>query len=192
MTKTAALLLGAGSVAVVIGIVLLYMIFIDVERPDPEPKTQQVEIIAPKGTQVFARLPAEDEIPLGEAPLTVDVRVDATIILRCKDREKTFPPDTWKTGSIHEPSFCPPPPPRPRVVSVSINAVPWAEVFIKLPGTDRFVKPPGKGPHITPIRGGLNVPVGTKIKLVHDVEEKTFGYESWKTSKTISHDFQNP
>ena len=92
MTKTAALLLGAGSVAVVIGIVLLYMIFIDVERPDPEPKTQHVEIAAPQGTQVFARLPGEDENPLGEAPLTVDVRVDATIILRCKDKRKPFLP----------------------------------------------------------------------------------------------------
>ena len=190
MTKTAALLLGAGSVAVVIGIVLLYMIFIDVERPDPEPKTQHVEIIAPKGTQVFARLPHESEQHLGEAPLSVDVRVDATIILRCEDKEKTYLPDSWRNGRINEPSFCPdPPPPRPRVVSVSINAVPWAKVFIKLPGTDRFIKPPE---NITPIRGGLNVPVGTKIKLVHDDEEKTFGYESWKTSKTISHDFRNP
>ena len=188
MTKTAVLFLGAGFVALVIVIAIL----VRTGCPPPPPKSR-VEIIAPKGTQVFAKLPGEDEIPLGEAPLTVDVRVDATIILRCKDREKTFPPDTWKAGSIHEPSFCPePPPPRPRVVSVSINAVPWAEVFIKKPGTDRFVKPPGKESNITPIRGGLNVPVGTKIKLVHDDEEKTFGYESWKTSKTISHDFLNP
>ena len=93
-----------------------------------------VEIIAPKGTQVFARLPGEDENLLGEAPLTVDVRVDATIILRCEDKEKTYLPDSWRNGRINEPSFCPdPPPPRPRVVSVSINAVPWAKVFIKLP-----------------------------------------------------------
>ena len=190
MTKTAALLLGAGSVAVVIGIVLLYMIFIDVERPDPEPKTQHVEIIAPKDTQVFATLPDEDEQPLGEAPLTVDVRVDATIILRCKDREKTFPPDTWKAGRIHEPSFCPEP--TPRVVSVSINAVPWAKVFIKLPGTDQFIKPPEKKSNITPIRGGLEVPIGTAIKLVYSDKEKTFGYEAWKKSKVISHDFLKP
>ena len=193
MTKTAALLLGAGSVAVVIGIVLLYMIFIDVERPDPEPKTQHVEIIAPKGTQVFARLPGEDENLLGEAPLTVNVRVDATIILRCEDKEKTYLPDSWKAGRINEPSFCPdPPPPRPPVVTVSINAVPWAEVFIKLPGTGRFVKPPEKKSNITPIRGGLRVPIGTEIKLAYRGSEKVFPYESWKESKSISHDFSNP
>ena len=188
MTKTAVLFLGAGFVALVIGIfVLIQIINGNGDKPLP---IRNVEIIAPKGTQVFVRLPGEDENLLGEAPLTVDVRVDATIILRCEDKEKTYLPDSWRNGRINEPSFCPdPPPPRPRVVSVSINAVPWAKVFIKLPGTDRFIKPPE---NITPIRGGLNVPVGTKIKLVHGDKEKTFGYESWKTSKTISHDFRNP
>ena len=187
MTKTVALFLGAGFVALVIGILVLIQI-INGNGDNPLP-IRSVEIIAPKGTKVFARLPDEDEQTLGEAPLTVDVRVDATIILRCKDREKTFPPDTWKVGRIYEPSFCPMPP--PRVVSVSINAVPWAKVFIKLPGTDRFIKPQ-KEPNVTPIRGGLKVPVGTEIRLVYGDKEQTFGYEAWKTSKTISHDFLKP
>ena len=85
-----------------------------------------------------------------------------------------------------------PAPPLTPVVTVSINAVPWAKVFIKLPGTDRFIKPPEKKSNITPIRGGLKVPIGTAIKLVYSDKEKTFGYEAWKTSKTISHDFMEP
>ena len=80
----------------------------------------------------------------------------------------------------------------PRVVTVSINAVPWAEVYIKLPGTDRFVKPAEKKSNITPIRGGLKVPIGTEIRLVYEDKEKTFGYQAWKTGKSISHDFLNP
>ena len=191
MTKTAVLFLGAGFVALVIGIfVLIQIINGNGDKPLP---IRNVEIIAPKGTQVFARLPGEDENLLGEAPLTVDVRVDATIILRCEDKEKTYLPDSWRNGRINEPSFCPdPPPPRPRVVSVSINAVPWAKVFIKLPGTDRFVKPPKKKSNVTPIRGGLKVPIGTEIKLAYWGIEKVFPYESWKESKSISHDFSNP
>ena len=101
MTKTAALLLGAGSVAVVIGIVLLYMIFIDVERPDPEPKTQHVEITAPKDTQVFKSLPGESEQQLGvldEVPLVLKVEVGASVILRYKNKEKIFLPRHGRTA----------------------------------------------------------------------------------------------
>ena len=131
----------------------------------------------------------------------MDVRVDATIILRCEDKEKTYLPDSWRNGRINEPSFCPdPPPPRPRVVSVSINAVPWAKVFIKLPQANSYIKPQrihfpippdsseGRS-NVTPIRGGLKVPIGTAIKLVYGDREKIFSYEAWKTSKTISHYF---
>ena len=189
MTKTVALLLGAGFVAVVIGIVLLYKIIFDGEGPDPEPKTQHVEIAAPKGTQVFARLPHENEQNLGEAPLSVDVRVDATIILRYKESEKTFPPEKWRgiklIADFGNTNGDPPSP----IVSAAINAVPWAEVFIKLPGTDRFVIPPQIESNVTPIRGGLKVPVGTEIKLVYRGLERAFPYASWKESKSISHDF---
>lgn len=85
-------------------------------------------------------------------------------------------------------------------VSVSINAVPWAEVFIKPPGRNRFIKPGtkhfnippdpnGKDTHVTPIRGKMKVPAGTAIKLVYEGREKIFPYESWKTRRSISHDF---
>ena len=202
MTKTAVLFLGAGFVALVIVIVIL--VRTGCPPPPPPPPKSRVEIIAPKGTQVFARLPDEDEQHLGEAPLTVDVRVDATIILRCEDKEKTYLPDSWRNGRINEPSFCPdPPPPRPRVVSVSINAVPWAEVSIKLPKGASYIKPQRihftippdsseEKPNVTPIRGGLRVPIGTDVKLEYGDREKIFSYEAWKTSKVISHDFLSP
>ena len=196
MTKTVALLLGAGFVAVVIGIVLLYKIIFDGEGPDPEPKTQHVEITAPNGTRVFVRLPGESERLLGvlnEVPLVLKVEVGASVILRHENKEKSFSPETWENGKI---IWCPEPPAPepipPRVVSVSINAVPWAKVFIKLPGTDRFIEPPEKKSNVTPIRGGLKVPVGTTIRLVYGDAEKTIDYGAWKTSKSISHDFLNP
>ena len=85
-----------------------------------------------------------------------------------------------------------PAPPLTPVVSVSVNAVPWAEVFIKLPGTDRFIKPPEKKSNITPIRGGLKVPIGTEIKLVYEGIDKVFPYEKWRRKKSISHDFLKP
>ena len=188
MTKTVAVLLGAGFVVLVIAIVLL----VRYGCREPTPKSR-VEITAPKGTQVSARLPNEDEQPLGDAPLTVEVRSDATIVLRYKEQEKIFPPEKWKVIKLIEDFDDSSGRARtPRVVTVAINAVPWAEVFIKLPKTDRFVKPPNKKSNITPIQGGLSVPVGTKIKLVYDDIEKIFGYEAWQTSKTISHDFVNP
>ena len=191
MTKSIALLLGAGSIALVIVIALLVR-----SGCRGTPPENRVEITAPKGTQVFARLPDGSEQHLGdliENSLTVDVRIDATIALRYKDGEKTFPPEKWRgiklienfddTGGRRH---------APPVVTVSINAVPWAEVFLKLPGTDRFIEPPEKKSNVTPIRGGLKVPVGTAIKLVYGDKEKAFGYEAWKTSKTISHDFMEP
>ena len=91
-------------------------------------------------------------------------------------------------------------PPATPYVSVSINAVPWAEVFIKTPGSSRFIKPGpkyfnikpksnGKDAHVTPIRGKLKVPAGTAIKLVYEGREEIFPYETWKTRRSISHDF---
>lgn len=77
-------------------------------------------------------------------------------------------------------------------VSVSINAVPWANVFIKRPVDDSFIVPPNITSNITPIRGGLKVPIGTAIRLVYEGKQKTFGYESWKTTGRISHNFLNP
>lgn len=187
MTRTVAVLLGAGVVVLVIGIVL----FVRKGCRESAPKSR-VEIIAPKGTQVFERLPNKDERPLGEAPLTEDIRIDATIVLRYKEQEKVFPPEKWKGIKLTEDfGDSGKTPTLPHVVTVSVNATPWAEVFVKFPGTDRFVKPPNKKSNITPIRGDLKVPVGTAIKLEYEDQEKTFGYEVWKTSKTVSHDFRN-
>ena len=136
MTRTVAVLLGAGVVVLVIGIVLLIKI-INGNGPSPPPKTRRVEIISNKGTQIFAKLPGDSEQHLGdlaETPLMVDVRSDATIVLRYKGQEKIFPPEKWKgikltedfgdAGKRPSPS---PPGPSP-IVTVSINAVPWAKV----------------------------------------------------------------
>ena len=93
MTRTVAVLLGAGFVVIVIGIVALIRIING--NGDPP---RSVKIIAPNGTQVFVRLPDDSEKHLGdlaEAPLTVDVQVDATIILRYKEKEKVFPSEEW-------------------------------------------------------------------------------------------------
>ena len=97
-------------------------------------------------------------------------------------------------------------PPRPEpgaeTVSVSINAIPWARVFIKLPQTDYFMEPRAqdftiqpepnqKNFNVTPIPGSLKVPIGTTIKLRYHSDEKIVPYEEWKDRKTISHDFTN-
>ena len=87
-------------------------------------------------------------------------------------------------------------------VTVSINAIPWAKVFIKLPESDGFIEPRAqdftiqpapnqKNSNITPIRGGLNVSIGTTIKLVYEAKERNFPYEAWKDEKAISYDFLN-
>ena len=191
MTKTAVLFLGAGFVALVIVIAILVRTGCPPPPPPPPPPPKsRVEITAPKDTQVFKSLPGESEQQLGvldEVPLVLKVEVGASVILRYKNKEKIFPSETWEDGKI---IWHPVPDPiRPRLVSVSINAVPWAKVFIKLPGTDRFVKPPKKKSNVTPIRGGLKVPVCTAIKLVYRGLERVFPYASWKESKSISHDF---
>ena len=87
-------------------------------------------------------------------------------------------------------------------VSVSINAIPWARVFIKLPENDHFMEPRsrdftippephGRDSNVTPIPGDLKVPIGTTIKLIYRGNEKIFRYEEWKDGGTISHDFMN-
>lgn len=191
MTKTIALLVGTGFVVVVIVFALLITIKIKGCPPPPE----IVEIIAPQGTQVFTRLldePDRYQGQLGDTSLTLSVRVDATVVLRYQNTEKSFRPEAWKNGKIVWRLPKPPkPPPLPkRDVIVSINAVPWAEVYIKLPGTDQFVKPPNKESNITPIRGGLKVPTGTEIKLMYG--DREFVYIAQKNSETISHNFLKP
>ena len=89
-----------------------------------------------------------------------------------------------------------------KTVSVSINAIPWARVFIKLPANDDFIAPRvqdftippesnQKESNVTPIPGDLKVPIGTTIKLMYRGNEKIFPYEAWEDGRTISHDFMN-
>ncbi len=90
----------------------------------------------------------------------------------------------------------------PVTVPISINAIPWARVFIKLPENGYFMEPRardftippepyGRNSNITPIPGDLKVPIGTAIKLMYRGKEKIFSYEAWKDEKAISHDFLN-
>ena len=91
-------------------------------------------------------------------------------------------------------------PPPPRSKRVSINAIPWARVFIRLPQGNNFIaprlehftiRPEPNDPksNVTPIRGALVLPEETEIKLVYQEKEKIFPYEEWKGRQTISHDF---
>ena len=103
-----------------------------------------------------------------------------------------------------EPRITPPTPLTQSVtgtVSVSINAIPWAKVFIKLPESDYFMEPRARdfkippepnstNSNVTPIPGDLKIPIGTTIKLMYRGKEETFPYEKWKDGK-ISHDFLN-
>ena len=198
MTKTVAVILGMGFVALVIVIAILIK---------NGPELRHVEITAPKDTQVFRTLAGDSEKHLGDlaqTPLTLQVQVDATIILRYKEHKKSFPPVAWENGEIiWEPKRPKPRPDPPPIVSVSVNAVPWAEVFIKLPQEKGFIRPQrkhftippdfiSKNSNVTPIRGGLKVPADTTIKLVYGEKEKTFNYESWNINKSISYNFLNP
>ena len=85
-------------------------------------------------------------------------------------------------------------------IPVSINAIPWARVFIRLPQGNNFIaprlehftiRPEPNDPksNVTPIRGALVLPEETEIKLVYQEKEKIFPYEEWKGRQTISHDF---
>ena len=200
-------LLAVGIITVVI---VAYFIFRPQEPPSPEPKpvkaSQNVEINAPEGTQVFSKLPGKKEEFLGNAPATIEVPIGAKIILRYKDKERVIPVNQVKEGKISDPfppidPIDPIPPITPISFDlVSINAIPWAEVFIKPPGTNYFIEPDtqnftrgseriGENRNVTPIRGKLRVQVGTSIKLVYDGREKIFPYESWGASKLISHSF---
>ena len=93
MTKNVALLLGAGLVAVVIGAVFLFREVIDGDGHGARLETRRVEIGAPRGTQVYAKLPGENEQHLGDLvdnSLAVDVPIGASVILRHQKKEKTL------------------------------------------------------------------------------------------------------
>ena len=145
----------------------------------------------------------------------VVVVVSLTIFILFWDGDPPRPPQPKETTEIEEdspgirrprePQIAQPDPPSQSItgtVSVSINAIPWARVFIKLPENDYFMEPRArdftippdpdeKNANVTPIPGDLKVPIRTTIKLMYRGNEKIFPYEVWKDGKTISHDFLN-
>ena len=160
----------------------------------------KVEIQTTPGTKVFVKPPGGDEqflnsvSTLGDGLITVKVPKNADIILRHDNNEEIFPYETWKVGKSISHVF---------PISVQIEADPWAYVFIKLPGDDHFIEPrpkdyillPGpnnKHPNLTPIRGGLELPIGTAIKLVYKGIEEIFPYQKWKETGRVAHIFSNP
>lgn len=177
----------------------------------PFSKSKRIEITTNPGTKIFATLLGGEEQFLNSVPklgdgklsqIEVDVPIDADVILRRDDEEETFAYAAWKddksiSHDFNDPRYNDP-------VSIQINAVPWAYVFIRLPGSDDFIEPrpqdftirPGPNEenisNATPIPGGLKVPIGTTIKLVHRGREKVFSYETWKEEMRISHNFSNP
>lgn len=209
MKKSVIALLVVGLIAVAILSVIIFRLWpILPEPPKPPIRPQhtfhRVEIDAPEGTRVYSKLRGKQEKYLGNAPATVKVPMGAKIILRYKDKERVISANTVKGGKIseHFPPTAPVPTKAPiRFVLVSINAVPWAEVFIKPPGENYFIEPDaqnftrgadptGENRNVTPIRGKMRVQAGTAIKLVYDGREKIFPYEVWEASKLISHNFQ--
>ena len=118
------------------------------------------------------------------------------------DDSRRFPPPREPRTARPDPSTPPVTGTEAETVSVSINAIPWARVFIKLPTNNDFIEPRArdftippepnqKNSNVTPIPGNLKVPIGTSIKLMYRGKEEIFPYEAWRDEKTISHDFMN-
>lgn len=192
MTKSVGVLL----VAFVVVLLVVAIVFFGPNGPDG---SDHVEIKTTPGTKVFAKLPGGEETflnsvsTLEDGLITVDVPINAEVILRYNNNEKIFPYETYKEDGVTY--YFP--------VSIQIEADPWAYVFIKLPRADDFIEPrpqdyispPGPGnkyPNLTPIRGGLKLPISTAVKLVYQGKEKVFPYQTWKSMERISHNFSNP
>lgn len=182
-------------VSVILAVIVVVVAAIVIVRPN-----SKVEIRTTPGTKVFAKPPGGDEqflnsvSTLGDGLVTVEVPKNADIILRHDNNEEIFPYETWKAGKSISHVF---------PISVQIEAYPSAYVFIKLPGDDHFIEPrpkdyirlPGpnnKHPNLAPIRGGLELPIGTEIKLVYKGTEEIFPYQKWKETGRVAHVFSNP
>ena len=113
---------------------------------------------------------------------TVSVIVIAGLIIY-----KIGPPGSIETTGNGGPnttsgSGSPTGPKESSVHTVSINAVPWAEVLIKSPETNEEISY-----GYTPIT--VDVPIEAKVILRYNNEEQAFSYKIWKDEKRISHDF---
>ncbi len=185
-------------VAIIIAIVFLVVLVVLWNRDGD----LVVEIQTNPGVKVFAKLSQGEEqflnsvSAVADGKIMVRVPIDADLILRYNNEEEVFPFQILKEENAIVHDFN-------ALVSVQINAIPWAEVFIKLsengdympPRIQDFIIPPElneQNTNITPIRGGLNIPIGTTIKLVHQGKEKVFTYEEWQNESRISHNFSNP
>ncbi|MDE0087759.1 MAG: hypothetical protein OXU23_18700 [Candidatus Poribacteria bacterium] len=180
------------------GILIAAIVFFIIQNSG----SNRVEIKATPGTKVFAKLPGGEEqflnsvLTNANGKIKVDVPIGADLILRYNNEEEVFTNEIWKEKKSISYDFN-------AFVSVQINAVPWAEVLIKLPENDDFItprtqdfiippEPNEQNTNVTPIRGGLKVPIGATIKLVYQDKEKVFSYEEWKKESRISHNFSNP
>ena len=187
--------------ALVAVILIAFVILRNGEHP---PLSNSVEIITTPGTKVFAKLPGGEEQFLNSiskrsnsnlSKIQVDVPINADVILRYNDEEEIIVYEKWQAEKAISVNFN-------ALISIQVNAIPWAYVFIKLPDGDDFIKPRAEdftipprpkesNTNVTPIRGGLKVPIGTTIKLVYQGREKVFSYETWKEDSLISHNFSN-
>ncbi|MCG9129512.1 hypothetical protein JT359_18135 [Candidatus Poribacteria bacterium] len=190
-----------------IGVILIFVLMISIVSffiftKKGRLPSELVEIQANPGTKVFAKLTGDKEqflnsiSKLNDDQIEVNVPVEVDIILRYENYEKIITNKEWQKNKVISIDFN-------ELVSAQINANPWAYVFIKLPGSDDFMRPrigdfiippePNEqNTNVTPIRGGLKVPIGTTFKLVYQDKEKVFSYEKWKKAKEISHEFSNP
>ena len=195
------------SIPVILILVIVVGIFVLFRTKSGRTPSELVEIETNPGAEIFAKLPGGEEKFLNSvsksdndelSQIKVDVPINADVVLRYDNNEKIIAYEEWqaeKTISVNFNVFI--------SVSVAINAKPEAYVFIKLPNGGDFIEPriehfivppePGEqNTNITPIRGGLKVPIGTTIKLVYQGRERFFSYEEWKKEARVWHDFSNP
>ena len=191
--------------SVLLAVVAVILIAFVILLNSGQPPSNSIEIVTTPGTKVFAKLPEGEEQFLNSVPksgdsklsqIKVDIPINADVILRYNNEEEIIAYAKWQEDKAILVDFN-------TLISVQINALPWAYVFIKLPDGDDFIEPRGQNfiitpafneenTNVTPIRGGLKVPIGTTIKLVYEGREKVFSYETWKDAPRISHNFSNP
>ena len=183
------------SVLLAIVVVLAVVIFVVIFWNGNVSYPKAIQIITNPGVKVFAKLPEGEEQFINSVPelgqIKVDIPTDAEVILRYNNAEEIFASQEWQEENTIVFEF---------LISIEVNANPWAYVFIKLPGGADFIEPKGQdfvippdpgesNTNVTPIRGGLQVPIGTTIKLVYEDREKVFSYETWKDNPRVSHNF---
>lgn len=201
MNKSLNVFLSVAIVFLSVATVLLIAFFL--LRDSEKPFSNSVEIVTTPGTKVFAKLTEGEEQFLNSVPeldngepnqITVDVPVNADVILRYNNQEEIITYEDWQAKKKISFDFNA----AHSLISVDFNVNPWAYVFIQLPDSEDFIEPrradylvppdPDR-PNLTPIRKGLKLPIGTTIKLVYEGREKVFSYETWKDNPRISHDF---